>query len=283
MHTGFERIDEGRPWPPDDWYREHSTLHPVYLTEDIVNMRWCLVYLTVSSFEDSLRDYIPMMILWRDCFLKQQLLSHYISRCETDDRGTLAIPEMDALAPATQRKRSHSSSNDTLFGPYEDEDISFINIHNIPKMISNLFEYVIQPFLRNSNSYIESTKLQSAYCDDILLPGEKYFYASRPGFRFIIPNNLLDIIQDIYTTSTTTRVTDSVSKVRKELFEISIKNGRLFNFVLFHIFNSYCESSSDMSFSSLCCITESMIYETPDYMYRSYQSPRILEFKNEYF
>ena len=26
-----------------------------------------------------------------------------------------------------------------------------------------------------------------------------------------------------------------------------------------------------------------MIYETPDYMYRSYQSPRILEFKNEYF
>jgi len=253
------------------------------IAEDIVNMRRCLVYLTVSSFEDSLRDYIPMMILWRDCFLKQQLLSHYIYICETDDRGTLAIPEMDALAPATQRKRSHSSSNDTLFGPYEDEDISFINIHNIPKMISNLFEYVIQPFLRNSNSYIESTKLQSAYCDDILLPGEKYFYASRPGFRFIIPNNLLDIIQDIYTTSTTTRVTDSVSKVRKELFEISIKNGRLFNFVLFHIFNSYCESSSDMSFSSLCCITESMIYETPDYMYRSYQSPRILEFKNEYF
>jgi hypothetical protein len=224
------------------------------IADDIFALRSLLLNIQPNSCE-----YLPMMVMWRDCFLKQQLISHY-PKCIDEQ---LKFPH---LKKSTGKRRPDEKHTPEM--------------HD---METRLFDQIVNPSLNNSNSSVETSKLQRGYCEDILLAGETHQYAARPGKRFIVPKELLDVVRDNYPTGTTTHLVEVISQRQCDVFNAALKNGHLYNFMLFHIFDSFCSKECDFDFNEICVIQASDVYQNPDIILATFSSPRIYTFKNEFY
>jgi len=252
-----------------------------------------------NSLHQSYRLGLPLLIMWRDSYLKSNFLNHYdhVLRAEPDlvlpklpdfvTDPTLLEDEVNQLFEqvAISTKRSHDEVLDDFDLPPDEEEVYIggWKYTGIAESVERLMTRIINPFLNNSNSNIDSGRLQQACVSDALLVGEVYEYASELGKRNMLPATYLEVLQDHYPAQSALSMTQFSSDGYATLFANSIENGHAHNFMLLHTFNSTCSKQCDLEFLEKCYCNSFQFYEDNDLVMSSYEVPRVIELKNEFF
>jgi hypothetical protein len=271
----------------------------------------------VFPYDRASKVVIPLLVMWRDCYLKEQFMSHYDHHISVSRDGTtITLPkipdfilnpdlleeEIDALfrqqepRPPTKRDRSRlmpcdENAMDTDSGNQEEEDeerqrdvyLGGWKYTGLLTSLESLETKIINPFLHNTRSSVDLAKLQQACVSDTLMFAEDYEYGNELGKRNLLPSSLLEVLQDHYPSESALSLTKATTGKLADLFPNLILNGHAHNFLIMHIFNAICVKQCDLDFLESCCAHSRQFHEDIDLALRDYEAPRIVELKNEFF